>query len=254
MTTKPPPKVRSPEITLYDDDGVFYPETDGMPLPDGFEQEPLFAQVVPVLRAYLKQRYSVIVSGDTFLYYEQGNPAAVVAPDCYVSFGVTDDLIPPLNSYLTWRVGKVPDFVLEIASRSTARRDNVAKRELYARLGVGEYWRYDWTPDSRYCGEPLIGERLVDGEYERFSNAQEPDGLVWAHSPTLGLDLCWDVGRLRYRIPETGEYLRDLQESETALQESEAALQQAEAARIVAEAEAAELREQLRRLQSEQGG
>ena len=65
------------------------------------------------------------------------------------------------NTYLLWEVGKAPDFVLEIGSKSTANADLVRKRELYAELGVGEYWRYDATGGEFY-GEPLVGERLVD--------------------------------------------------------------------------------------------
>ena len=54
-------------------DGIYYPDEDGIPLPDGPEQEIHFDRVTPVLRAYLEQYYDVIVTGDTFLYYEQGN-------------------------------------------------------------------------------------------------------------------------------------------------------------------------------------
>ena len=231
-----------------DENGVFYPETDGEPLPDGFDQEYLFQQVMPVLRQYLKSRYDVIVSGDTFIYYEQGNPQARVAPDCYVAFGVINEAIRPYNSYLTWHVGKVPDFALEIASKGTARQDLVDKRILYAQIGIGEYWRYDATLDSEFYGEPLVGERLVDGQYERLPMEVRPDGQVRGHSPVLGMDLCWDDGRLLFCDPVTGEYLRDYYETEDAREAAEVALEEAEAAREAAESEAAELREQLRRL------
>ena len=36
-----------------------------------------------------------------------------------------------------------PDLVVEIASRSSRRQDEVLKRSLYERAGVGEYWLVD---------------------------------------------------------------------------------------------------------------
>ena len=238
-----------PTVSVFiDENGVFYPETDGEPLPDGFDQEHLFQQVTPVLRTYLTSHCDAIVSGDTFIYYEKGNPTARIAPDCYVTFGVTAEAILPYNSYLTWHVGKVPDFALEIASKSTARQDLEEKRDLYAQIGIGEYWRYDATPDSAFYGEPLVGEHLVRGQYERLLLEVTPDGLVRSHSPTLGLDLCWEDGRLRFCDQVTGEYLRDLDEAEAALQDSESARQREAAAREIAEAEVAQLREQLHRM------
>lgn len=252
MTTKFS-AVHSSEREYTDENGVFYPETDGEPLPDGFDQEYLFQQVMPVLRQYLKSRYDVIVSGDTFIYYEKGNPQARVAPDCYVAFGVTHEAILPYNSYLTWHVGKVPDFALEIASKGTARQDLVDKRVLYAQIGIGEYWRYDATLDSEFYGEPLVGERLVDGQYVRLPIQEAPDGQVRGRSPVLGMDLCWDDGRLFFCDPVTGEYLMDLEETDDARQreaaareQAEAALQASESARETAEAEVMQLREQLR--------
>ena len=208
--------------------GVYYPETDGLPLPDGFEQEPLFEQVTPILRAYLQQHYDVIVSGDTFLYYEEGNPRRVVAPDCYVTFGVNRSAVRPHNSYFTWHVGRIPDFVLEIGSGSTARQDLYEKPALYARLGIGEYWRYDPTPDSEHYGTPLYGGRLVDGQYQPMPIATEPGGMLRGHSPALGIDLCWDDGRLRFYDPAREEWVPDyyeLRESLTAAgDQAEAAL------------------------------
>ncbi len=41
----------------------------------------------------------------------------------------------------------VPDLVIEVASRSTARRDRVEKKAIYAANGVREYWIVD--PDRR---------------------------------------------------------------------------------------------------------
>ncbi len=265
MTTKPMIPVAVDDPPYTDENGVFYPETDGEPLPDGFEQESVFLQVMPVLRTYFKSRREAIVSGDTFMYYEQGNPQVRIAPDCYVALGVTDEAILPYNSYLTWHVGKVPDFALEIASRGTARQDLEDKRELYAEIGIGEYWRYDATPDSAYYGEPLVGEQLVDGRYVRLPVQHAPDGQVQGHSPVLALDLCWQAGRLLFFSPATGEYLRDLDEAEdareqaevdrrresVARQQAEDALQLSESARERAEAEAAQLREQVRRLRGE---
>ena len=95
------------------------------------------------------------------------------------------------NTYLIWEMGKPPDFVMEIGSPSTATTDLVNKRELYADLGIGEYWRFDSTGGDFYR-EPLVGERLVDGEYHRIELEHEAGDMVRGHSPVLGLDLCWD--------------------------------------------------------------
>ena len=42
----------------------------------------------------------------------------------------------------------VPDLVVEIVSRSTARRDRTEKKAIYERTGVGEYWIV--SPESRH--------------------------------------------------------------------------------------------------------
>ena len=152
MTTKPQPAAKSlfqaamARYSAAEIDAALaeYPETDGEPLPDGFEQEPEFTEIVGTVRGFFRGRPDVIVSGDTFVYYEEGTQRRV-APDCYVAFGVSAADIPPYNSYLIWRMGKPPDFVLEIGSKSTARVDTGRKRILYARIGMGlgEYWCYD---------------------------------------------------------------------------------------------------------------
>lgn len=61
-------------------------------------------------------------------------------------------------------VGKAPDFVLETGSGSTADGDLGRKGDLYAEVGMSEYWRSDATGGEFY-GEPLVGEYLQDSEY-----------------------------------------------------------------------------------------
>ena len=47
------------------------------------------------------------------------------------------------RSYAIWREGKPPEFVMEIASASTWRRDRDEKPAIYESLGVREYFLYD---------------------------------------------------------------------------------------------------------------
>ena len=229
MTTKLPAAV-DPSVDPLIENGVFYPETDGVPLPDGEFQYPLFHTVVMPLRHHFRNRPNARVNGNTFIYYEEGKPSQWVSPDCYVAFDVDVSLIEYHNTYRVWAIGKPPDFVMEIGSKSTARRDMTAKRDLYAKLGIGEYWRYDATDDSAFYGEPLIGEHLVDGAYKRLPLSPIPDG-VWGQSPTLGLDLHWDAGRLWFYDSLTGERLLSYDDQAEAIEEAEDALRESETAR-----------------------
>ncbi len=219
---------------LYED-GIFYPATDGAPLPDGAEQYHEFLHVNTLLQIHYADQPRIIVSGNTFVYYDQGRPGRNIAPDCYVAFDVNRDEIISQEHYRIWVVGKPPDFALEIASKHTAHNDLVPKRELYAAIGIGEYWRYDPTEDSRYYGERLVGERLVDGEYQRLPVAPDAEGRPRGYSPTLELDLVWEERILRFYDPSTGEWLRDFDETRVELAAAENTLAGEQAARAAAE-------------------
>ena len=246
---------------------IHYPDSDDEPLPDGRYQEPYFTEIVGTVREHFRGRPDVEVSGNTFLYYEEGNPRRFVSPDLHVTLDVTAAGFASMeyrNTYLIWEIGKPPDFVLEIASESTARRDVTEKRELYARIGVGEYWRYDGTGGDFY-GEALVGEYLAGDEYRRFDIAPDEEGRPCGYSTALGLRLCWDDGRLRFYDPVTGQWLLNraeerlaledsrlaLEDSRLALEDSRAAEERERAAREAAEAQVAELRAELERLRGD---
>ncbi len=228
---------------------IVYPETDGMPLPDGEFQAPLYIRIVGTLRVHYKDVPGARVNGDTFLYYIEGNPRRSVSPDCYVVFDLSEAAQHSLslegnNTYLLWEVGKPPDFILEIGSPSTASADLGRKRDLYAELGVGEYWRYDATGGDFY-GEPLVGERLVDGEYRRFEMRRESDGRIWSHSDALNLDPWYEDGDLRFWDPVAGRWLLSHEEeragritSEGRAHVAETRAEQEWASRIAADARA----------------
>ena len=251
-------------ISTQIEDKVIYPDTDGLPVPDNLEQEPFFIEVLATLKAFL-EGLDVLVSGNTIIYYVEGDPSLSVAPDCYIVFGVSRAaLLERHRTYRVWEAGKFPDFVLEIGSPSTANNDLGAKRELYARLGAREYWLYDPTGGD-YYKEPLVGEYLVDGEYHRFEMMSDPDGLPRAHSPLLNLDLRWEEGRLRFYDPQSGRWLENNTESIARAEVAEARVKMAEArvevaeeraeserdARIAAETRMEEMQAELRRLRGQ---
>ena len=205
---------------------IFYPETDGMPMPDGRIQGPAYRKAVQRLANHFKDDKRTDVNGDTFIYPIEGDRRTTIAPDGYVVFDLSDDALESLdrrNTYLLWEVGKFPEFILEIGSPSTGQYDMRGKRDLYATLGALEYWRHD-PSGGRYYDAPLVGERLVDGEYVRLEMRREDDGSVWAHSEVLNLDLWWIDGELEFWDPVARRWLLDLEESEEARLAAEARL------------------------------
>ncbi len=205
---------------------VHYPSSDGRPMAESdFQRTPL-TYAVDRLRFHFRDRRDVYVSGNLLLYYQEGNPRAVVAPDVFVVLGVSN---ADRSSYRLWKERKVPDFVLEITSRSTYREDQGSKREVYRALGVREYWQYDPTGD--YLEPPLQGLELSAGEYRRLPGRELADGTLALASGVLGLELRVTARGLRFHDPDTGQDLPNLAETDEARQAAETRLAQEVAAR-----------------------
>ena len=243
-----------------DDLSIHYPSADGERMAEtDFQYIPL-TNTVSALRVRYHGRTDVYVAGDMLIYYRINRNDLSIAPDVYAVFGAAGN--HPRDSWLVWREGKAPDFVMEIASQSTWRRDVAQKRDIYAEMGVSEYWRFD--PTGRFFTPPLMGERLVDAGYQQLPVVADESGILRGHSSVFELDICVRPGLdLRLFDPATGQWLPTHQESEAGRQAAEAALQSSEAGREAAEAalsdseagrraaeaEIARLREQLSRQQ-----
>ncbi len=229
----PPPETEDPSI--------HYPDTDGEPLAETeFQFNPL-TEMVHALRVHYEDRPDVYVAGDMFVYYRMNDASANVAPDVFAVFGVDKHT---RRSYMVWREGKAPDFVMEIASAGSYDRDIGHKRNVYAAIGVTEYWRFD--PLRECFDPPLAGERLADGVYEPIPVAEDADGILRGYSALLGLDICVRDDLLRLYDPINRNWLLNLSEAEAARVQAEAARAEAVAARAVAESERAEQASALR--------
>ena len=177
--------------------------------PDHMEQSRQIWEVLDLLQARFGDFYrrrDVFVDSGNFICYDRSDLNVRVAPDVYVALGVDAEAIRTRRLYLPWEVGKPPDWAMEIASESTGDIDTGRKRRIYADIGISEYWRFDPTGGD-YHGEPLVGERLVDGVYQPIELSSEPDGVLKGYSEALRISICWDDGRPRFYSPTGGEYL-----------------------------------------------
>ena len=221
-----------PREDEVDDLSIVYPDSDGEPMAENDHQLTAMIDAITSLRQWYSDREDVYAGGDMLIYYKINDNETRVAPDVFVVFGVAKH---KRNSWIVWREGKAPDIVMELASGSTWRRDMREKRDIYAEMGVTEYWRFD--PTSNYFFPPLAGERLGDGEYTTIELTTNRDGLVWGHSDVLGLDVwAFPDGNMRFYDPVSEQWLRTHGEAEQALR--------------AAEEENRRLLEQLRALQS----
>ena len=272
-------------IPEYYDEGSFpWPWPDDE-LPERIFIEMLQASTIELIGQYLKDLQehlgdiaSLFMISNIPIRYDPSNRRVFIAPDWYISFDVDLDAISEKLSYDVWEVGKPPEFALEVASPSTYRKDVYEKPDIYAYIGIGEYWMFDPTGGELY-GQALSGYRLVDGGYEPIETALNEHGLESGYSEVLRLMLCameksrrsellavqpdmemvfredYNPAQLLVQDAETGLYLLNAKGIAAQADQAETRADRAESERDSereradrAEAEAARLRERIRRM------
>ena len=166
-------------------------------------------------------------------------------PDLLIAFNVSAADYAASNGYIISEQGKPPDFVLEVASESTAEIDVVAKRRDYAELAIPEYWRFDET--GEFHGARLAGDRLVDGVYVPVPIEELADGILQGYSSALNLNIRWENGQLGWYDPATGRPILTYEDQRDRADQEHEARVQAEGRADNAEARARELETELQR-------
>lgn len=186
---------------------VTYPTSDGKPMAETREHREAMTYAIQALEVLLADTEDVWVSGNDFVYYQEGDPARRVAPDCYVVFGVPRR---PRTAFKVWEEGgRTPNVVWEFTSRKTERQDREEKFDLYEQtLRVPEYFLFD--PLNQYLRPRLQGYRLTDGVYRAIPIAE--DGTL--ESRETGIRMYAEGALLRFVDPRTGEPVKTRAEAE----------------------------------------
>ena len=170
------------EAVAPESDEVEYPDRTWIAQSVGHGDAVRLATVA--LDKHFGGRDDALVAMELTVYYLRGNDQVWLRPDVLVAFDVGRGR--ELITYKTWEAGKAPDFVLEVASPSTAENDAGHKAREYAAIGVREYWRLD--PKGTLMEVPLEGYRTLAGQYERVESVVGPGGVEYLRSGVLALD------------------------------------------------------------------
>ena len=219
-------------------------------LPDPPEREPdekmtSFKHLARTGNAYLLAERlgnpdTTLVAADRWIVPDQSfNKARARLPDLLVAFDAYPAAYEASNGYIVSEQGKPPDFVLEVASPSTAEADRSEKRDYCEAIGVVEYWLFDET--GEYHGTRLAGFRLgEDGRYHALVMDVDTADLVQGHSAALELNIRWEGGELAFCDPATGRRIATLEDERARADTAEAEL-------AVERARVRDLERQLRR-------
>ena len=189
---------------------------------------------------------STIVLSEIPVRWPPGQTEGHRIPDLLVAFDVDRALAVRQMGFSVRHQGKPPDFVLEMASPTTGRRDYTGKRNDYAAFGIPEYWRFD-PSGGRHHDASLAGDRLVEGVYQPIEVQETEPGHFRGHNDVLGLDLCWEDGRLRWWDPAAQGYLPTFAEEHESRLAAEGRADSEHEARTAAEARIRELEAELER-------
>jgi Uma2 family endonuclease len=238
-------------MTVATNPAIHYPTGDGQPVAETFAHLYAILMTIEVLRLYLQGQQATVL-GNQYLYYEQGNPNKRVAPDVFVIFDVEPG---GRDNYKIWEEGSVPSVTFEMTSPSTKKEDDGPKKQLYAQIGVQEYWQFD--PKGEWIKEQLRGYRLENGQYQLITDnissvlqlrlevdnslVSSPTALIALYQLDTGEKLLWPVElQAKTRIAEQKALLS---EQEAASAQQKALLSEQEA--VSARQEALELSAQL---------
>jgi hypothetical protein len=162
-----------------------------------------------------------------------------VAPDVMVIFEVAAG---GRDNYKIWEEGQVPAVIFEITSKSTQITDIGFKRDLYAQMGVLEYWLFD--PKNEWLEQQLQGYRLKGEEYEP---------IIAGQSLVLGLQLSIEDKKIALHRLDNGEKLPFPSELADQVNQERQAKLDAEQAKLQAEQAKQELEVLLQRYRDRYG-
>src|SRR5581483_9815534 len=92
------------------DKPVVYPESDGKPMAETDIHIDALIYLREALKDYFRDDPWIYVAGNMLLYYEEGNPAACVAPDVFVVRGVEKH---ERRIYKLWEENRPPTVIFE---------------------------------------------------------------------------------------------------------------------------------------------
>ena len=161
---------------------------------------------VATLKRHFGARDTTLVYGEVPIGATLSVRLGLRIPDLIIAFDCDPERAIALQGYDITEQGKPPDFVMEIASKTTGMVDYTEKRVDYERYEIPEYWRFDSTGGD-YHDAALAGDRLVDGRYEPILIERMDDGGRRGYSEVLGLYVCWLGGDLLWYDPRTDSYL-----------------------------------------------
>ena len=180
------------------------------------------------LAVHLGNPETTLVEADRWIIVEPGTFRDLARyPDLLVAFEVDPAAYEASNGYIISEQGKPPDFVLEVASASTADTDIGAKRDDYARMLIPEYWRFDKT--GQYHGTRLAGDRLVNGVYVPIDIEELSEDVLQGYSEALGLYLRWERGELGWYDPATRQHIATFDTERARADRAEARIRELEA-------------------------
>lgn len=189
---------------------IEYPESDGKPMAETDKHIQQIINLRFALTEHFQGDPQVYVGSNLLLYYVEGDHSKSVAPDVFFVRGVPKH---DRRVYKLWAEGQAPQVVLEISSRSTRKEDLREKKDLYAQIGVREYFIFD----PEYALKPPFRAFRLHG-------TAFVEEVVSGHrvlSRELGLELVDDGTTLRLFHPLTQTWLRTPTEEATARQEAE---------------------------------
>ena len=189
------------------------------------------------LAQYLGHPDTTLVTGERYVVIRPTrNMAGSHYPDLLVAFDVNPDAYEERNGYVIDEQGKPPDFILEVASRHTARTDLNEKKDYYEGLRVGEYWLFD--SEGEFYRFTLRGYQLEGDRYRPIPVEEISPGVFQGYSAALGLNLRAEAGDLGLYDPATGEHIPTFESQTARADTAEARADTAEARADTAEARA----------------
>lgn len=169
--------------------------SDGKLRAESVEHRQAMTYAIFALQIHFRNHADVLVSGNDFVHFIEGDRRRYLSPDCYVVFGVYPN--KSRDNFKTWEERASPAVVFEFTSKETKRENIGSKRRDYEQfLKTPEYYLFDPKGEDL---KPRL-QVLEDGTFRDLALDQNNR----LYSPALDLYLGYEGEQFRFYDPKTG--------------------------------------------------